>query len=61
MANRNETIIIDVQVTDVKQQLGETAKAINDLKEQNKELKKEQKDGTADWANSTATIKANEA
>lgn len=61
MANRNETIIIDVQVTDVKQQLGETAKAINDLKEQNKALKKEQKDGTADWASSTATIKQNEA
>lgn len=61
MANRNETIIIDVQVTDVKQQLGETAKAINDLKEQNKQLKKSQKDGTADWAESTATIKANEA
>lgn len=61
MANRNETIIIDVQVTDVKQQLGETAKAINDLKEQNKQLKKSQKEGTADWAESTATIKANEA
>ena len=61
MANRSETIIIDVQVTDVKKQLGETAKAINDLKEQNKALKKEQKDGTADWTESTATIKANEA
>lgn len=61
MANRNETIIIDVQVTDVKKQLGETAQAIFNLKEQNKALKKEQKEGTADWAESTATIKANEA
>lgn len=61
MANRSEKIIIDVQVSDVKKQLGETAQAIFNIKEQNKALRKEQKEGTADWANSTATIKANEA
>ena len=49
MANRQETIIIDVQVTDVKKQLGETAQKINELKEENKRLRKEQRDGIADW------------
>lgn len=60
MANRQETIIIDVQVTDVKKQLGETAQAIFNLKEQNKQLNKERKDGTKTWEEATATIKANE-
>jgi hypothetical protein len=60
---REEQIIIDVEINvgDTEQRLGYVAKAISGLTEENKKLKKELKDGTGDWAENTAQIKANEA
>ena len=58
MADRKETIIIDVQVTE--QKLGEVAKSINDLKKANKELTKGMKLGKVDWTEGTKAIKENE-
>ncbi len=58
-----ESIIIDIQIDeqDVEKRLGEIAKSVNDLKERNKELKKELKSGQGDWAANSAEIAKNEA
>ena len=58
MAERQETIIIDVKVTEEK--LGEVARSINDLKEANKELTKGMKLGKVDWTEGTKAVKENE-
>jgi len=58
MADRKETIIIDVQLTG--SELGKVATEINKLKDANRDLKKDIRDGNATWQDSAVTIKENE-
>lgn len=56
-----ETILIDVEVSDVEAKLGETVKRIQELKNENKALNKELKNGEGDWGANSAQIARNEA
>ena len=59
MADRKETIIIDVQVTSAK--LAETVKGIADLKNENKELQKQIRSGSGDVAAAAQKLAENQA
>lgn len=59
MAERKETIVIEVVATE--QRLGEVAENIARLREENRKTRAEIKEGTKDWASGTRAIKENEA
>jgi len=51
-----QTIIIDIKVEDVKKKLADTAAAIADIKDKNKELKKANQEGKISFEDYTAAI-----
>jgi hypothetical protein len=59
MAERKETIVIEVVATE--QRLGEVAESIARLRQENQKTRTELKNGTKDWATGTRAIKENEA